>query len=600
MRELPPTLAEHLLAHCDGHPLFGACVVEDWLAHSGPQGDDAPRWPTAHALEPGGTADTAVAALVEERLERMTPSLRRTVETAAVLGTHFDTQELEAALADQFDEAALAGLAQHRYFFETRGEQSWPDGTRGTHYQFSHELIRAPILRSVVASRKRSIVAAALQRLEAGFGADTKPVLDRLLAHSHAIDDDDRITRYEFAAAVRAHQRLSFVLAAAHLETALEAGERLAATPARRTFRGELLRYLAAMLLVDGRGDIDSIVELTDEAIAIAQDDQDVRAEFGALITRISHLIRSGRARAAESVATRLVELAARDPSGLMSAALTHRGLLSAVYGKFPAAADDFLAASAAIDYSAGIAAARVARMASMYRALAWFARGYFKLGDADMERAQQIADERGDPHDVADLAYFRCLAALRVEDRAGVHRWSSRVLELDAEHGFAVLARGAGMLRDWAGLTPRNATDRAAGMRDAHLARQQGGEYWDDTVLGYLRIDAHIAAGEWDAADDAFQQTLNLAECTGEEFYVPELWRQRARWCLASHDAGPPATEPAAEALRISMAKAWEQDAGCALGKAADALAALPCCTDHDREEIRRARVLADEREGA
>ncbi|GAB2753485.1 hypothetical protein GCM10027039_09570 [Terrabacter koreensis] len=190
-----------------GNPFFLREIVRELERHGG--------------LDTLGTsplvAPSVVLDIYEQRLGRLVPSERRTLEVAAVVGHEFDVDVVAAAAG--VDAAAALGAVDAGAALGIVDARPGGDGRVG----FVHEIARQAVQQLM---RPGSLIATHLgvaRALEAGF-QDAPDVIERLAHHyaaAHSTGHRDTAQKYLRAAARLAAGRLAHADAAALLERAV-------------------------------------------------------------------------------------------------------------------------------------------------------------------------------------------------------------------------------------------------------------------------------------------------------------------------------------------------------------------------------------------
>lgn len=189
-----------------------------------------------------GVLPPTVSDLVLARAGRLSPSARRTLEAAAIVGPRIEpalVNVLPHVTAAALDECVVTGLLQFAPPL----------------YEFRHELARHAVLGAISPARRLTLHAQVLALLREQ--PDYRSHLDRLAYHAESAGDAEATLEFAPAAAAAAASVRSHRSAAAHYEQALRFASRVA--PRRRAELFELASY--ERHLIDDLADAIVLVE---------------------------------------------------------------------------------------------------------------------------------------------------------------------------------------------------------------------------------------------------------------------------------------------------------------------------------------------------
>jgi class 3 adenylate cyclase/tetratricopeptide (TPR) repeat protein len=193
---LPPHVLTALAERSGGNPLFLAELLE--AARSG-------------GLE---TMPDTLEALLTAQIDRLAPRDRTVLRCAAVLGTSFSRELLEAVLAED------AGAADGE-FWSRVGGLVLPDGRDGL--RFRHALVRDAAYEGLPYRRRRELHERVGQTIERRAGRRAEDEAELLSLHFFHAQRFDKAWRYSRVAGERAAAIYANVEAVALLERALDA-----------------------------------------------------------------------------------------------------------------------------------------------------------------------------------------------------------------------------------------------------------------------------------------------------------------------------------------------------------------------------------------
>ena len=145
------------------------------------------------------------------------------------------------------------------------------------------------------------------------------------------------------------------------------------------------------------------------------------------------------------------------------------------------------------------------------------------------------------------------------------------RMIAISEEHGFFVQTVG-NILLGWATSQVNDPGGVRQGMAAALEGYRMTGACLSQTFYLSLMIDAAICEGAIDDGVDLVNQALQLAEDTGERYWVAALLCQHGELALAAGD-----TDLAHEKFSAALKRAREQDSKALQVRAAVALHRLP-----------------------
>ena len=209
-----PEAVRNLVAQrAEGNPFF----IEELARYVREQGSDARHLP--------GT----VQDLLTARLDRLPEGLKRTLQTAAVLGRQFPLALLEAVAPAGTDlHADLRELARHELLQET---DLFPE----LKYRFTHQLIQEAAYQELLLRARTDLHARAGQALERLYAGRLEEVLPALAEHFDKSDDRAKALHYLVRAGERAQSLFAYEEAQGYYRRALERLEQDADGGAQRS-----------------------------------------------------------------------------------------------------------------------------------------------------------------------------------------------------------------------------------------------------------------------------------------------------------------------------------------------------------------------------
>jgi transcriptional regulator with AAA-type ATPase domain/class 3 adenylate cyclase/tetratricopeptide (TPR) repeat protein len=286
-RGLPPDLTQRVYDKAEGNPLF----VEEIVTSLRERGilvrqNGAVTWAPGALLDFPGTLHDIIRA----RLDRLDEPLKRTVQTAAVIGRQFGLHLLSrvSAMAQEI-EGYLATLKHLELVHEVR---FFPEHE----YIFKHAVIQDAAYQSLLSQRRKALHGAIGRAIEDIY-ADHLEEYASVLAYQYARSDQPgRALRYALLAGDRAARVCANVEATAHYEQALAAVRALPPTPDAQRLEIDAIVKLAAVGTT--RQDIQRNRENVVAAQALAEqlEDQPRLASVLYWVGRIEYVVGNTRA----------------------------------------------------------------------------------------------------------------------------------------------------------------------------------------------------------------------------------------------------------------------------------------------------------------
>jgi DNA-binding winged helix-turn-helix (wHTH) protein len=185
-------VASVLQERTEGHALFVAGMIEDWLAR-GILSRRAGGWGLTNlAAELAATLPTNLQELIDRQLSQIADDERRLLELASAAGLEFSAAAL-AESADRVDavERQCEFLVERQLLLRRPEPMRWPDGTDATGYGFRHALYRHAIYETIPANLRRRLHLRIGLRLEQGHGKRANEIA-AVLSNHFALGGDDR------------------------------------------------------------------------------------------------------------------------------------------------------------------------------------------------------------------------------------------------------------------------------------------------------------------------------------------------------------------------------------------------------------------------
>jgi len=276
-RQVPPDLTPRVYDKAEGNPLFVEEIITSLRERSLlVRQDEGFTWAPGALVDFPGTLHDIILA----RLDRLEEPLKRTVQTAAVIGRQFGLHLLTrvSAMAQEI-ESYLASLKHLEFVHEVR---FFPEHE----YMFKHAVIQDAAYQSLLSQRRKALHGAIGRAIEDIY-ADHLEEYAAVLAYQYARSNQpDRALRYALLAGDRAARVCANVEATAHYEQGLAAARTLPPSPEAQRWEIDAILKLAAV------GTTRQEVERNRENLVVAQA---LAAQLGDQARLASVLYWSGR-----------------------------------------------------------------------------------------------------------------------------------------------------------------------------------------------------------------------------------------------------------------------------------------------------------------
>jgi predicted ATPase len=512
----------------------------------------------------------SVRSMIERKVDQLGEADRQVLMAASVQGLEFDSAVvawvlgLEAASVEE----RLDVLERVHSLIRLVRERELPDGTVTLRYRFVHALYQNTLYDSLRPTRKAAWSGAAAQALLDHYGPESASVAADLALLFEAARDPARAADYFLLAAENA------VRVSAHPEAvglARRGLERVETLPDTAERAGQELRLLLALgvSLVATRGFASPEVEQTYvRARALCQRVGDLATLLPVLYGLWNLYLVRGELRRCQELAAQLSSLAQGQPDaalrlvahnvqqqplfhlGEFAAARRHQELglalydlqqhrtLTAVYGEDPGVG--------CLVYGA---------------ATLWF-RGYPEQAARSVQEALTLAEELGNPFNVAQALYYGGFTHLCRREVGRVRDLAGRLMDLCREQGFELLLAGGGILHGWC-LTWQGEMDEGIDLMRQGLADWQAtGALSHRPFHLALLAEALGRTGQAQEGLAALAEALDLAQRTGERFWEAELYRLQGELFATRAEADLSLRGEAEAFFRLALDVAGRQEA--------------------------------------
>lgn len=553
-----------LLDRTDGNPFFLVTLVDHLLEH-GLLADDAARAESRDHVDALRTAiPEGLRAVIEPRLERLTPDERSVFEAASVVGPEFAAHAVartaapESELADvELVEQLCDRLARRHEILRASGESTWPDGTTSARYAFRHALYRQVAYRRIAPSALRRLHQSVGEALEAAYAGRTKNVASALAAHFDASRDIERAIVYHGEAAKSAGSRHAYREARLHLQAVLDHLQSRPETRERLERELAILSQLGwTLVAIHGWGDQEAFRVFT-RTREVAE-----RLAVPSLRLRAMESLRTMHTMRAEYATTRTLSeetmILANELGDGMAVATAYVDLGSALVhlGEYETARDHGERARALVEE-----ASMTAISARVLLAGACVHLGRVAQARAMAEEARACASKIGIPYFSAFWSTY-CASALRLlRDVERTRSAAEEGLRLASEHGFASVQIRAAMVLGWCDVMAGRAAEGRTAVLAGYAALIDSGERTSTTTSQAILIETHLACGDVTSAHALLDAAFAFVAETGERILEHELHRLRGE-CLLADTTLPDGRARAAEQFERALALAAERGA--------------------------------------
>jgi class 3 adenylate cyclase/predicted ATPase len=560
-KELPAEVYDQILDKTDGVPLFVEELTKAVL-ESGQLQETGDRYVLGEArlvpIVPATLHDSLMA-----RLDRLMP-IKEIPQIGAALGREF-SYRLLAAVAPVTETVltdALAKLVDAELIY-ARGKP--PDAV----YTFKHALVQQAAYDSLLRSKRQQLHARIAEVLKEKFAeiVETHP---ELMAHHLAQAGlAEPAIVYLRVAGQRSLQRSANAEAIGHLERALELLRSLPQS-ADRARMALGLEVMLGQAMIAGRGyAAPETKQVLLRAKSLIERDTESEQKFAVLYGLWACYYVGGEvAQQREAAAELLTEAERHGESAILCLAHRTLGTTYVTMGEFADGRTHLERARALFDpddhgryrfeFGQDIGAT----------ALCYLCWALWHLGHVD--QAAQVADQAvkraetlSHPHTLAyTICHARGLMDVFRGRAAEARSYAGSVVTLCAEHGFPFWEAGARILEGWAISSEGDAGKGTEILRAGLDAwRKTGARLWLP-MFHTLEAEGLAKAGRVDAALQALEQALAVADETGERWALPEVLRVKAALLSSS---GRSADEiegiltKSRDLARLQGARCWE-----------------------------------------
>jgi tetratricopeptide (TPR) repeat protein len=484
--------------------------------------------------------------LIEQQIERLDLPDQQILEAASVVGAEFSAAAVAIGQdADIVDvEQRCVELARHGLFLLPCGIAEWPDGTLAERFSFTHHLYQEVLYGRIPAGHRVRLHRQVGERLETGYGGQSREIAPELAVHFTRGRDDGRAVSYLQQAADQALSRSACREAVEHLRNALGILDRQPDSLERARLELEIQSVLAPALIMINGWTMPDAEQSYLRARALSEQFNMPSALASAIYGLATiYEIRGEYEQAQVLLEQRLQILKATDsimPQAekpllesheLMACSLYHQGLFEqacehADEGLKYYHPEWYSEALAAVGENAGVGCHAWAALAL------WFA-GYPDRALARMHRALELANLPNHNYSLASvMSQAGVLHQLRGEVEK-VGEYADVTLKLAHEGGFPYRVATGSILSGWA-LAAQGDHERGIELlqKGVSLCRSMGAIYDFPYYLALL-AQACGWAGRCDEGLNAVSEALDTMQKSRRFFCQAEIWRLQGELLL-------------------------------------------------------------------
>ena len=220
----PPTsslesTADFVHQRTKGNPLFMVNIVSTLKQSVHKRQENG----TSTGDSPLRDVPSDVQQLIKQQYGRLDPDEQELLEVASVAGMSFSAAAVATGLGKPIEavESRCARLAQYTLFLQSANEESWPDGTIATRYEFIHALYQEVLYNQLTAARRAALHQRIGRRLEKAYGEHAAEKAAELATHFERGQLDEKAIHYLQLAAQNSMSRSAHHEAIQHLTKAL-------------------------------------------------------------------------------------------------------------------------------------------------------------------------------------------------------------------------------------------------------------------------------------------------------------------------------------------------------------------------------------------
>ncbi len=552
-KALPEGLVEQLVQKTDGVPLFveelTKMVLESGMLAQGQDG-----YQLTGPLPPLAVPDTLQDSLLA-RLDAQGGAAKQIAQIGAVIGREFSRELLMAVSG--MEEEELKVLLNRLVGAELLFRQGFLDQAR---YSFKHALIRDAAYQSLLKRQRQRHHARIAEILESQFPRSARSQPELLAHHWTQAGHFGQAVEYWRRAGQRSLERSAITEARDHINSGLKLLPKVSPGIGRDEQELALQTALGTALSITLGYGVPQVAQAFERALEICRNQKDSPQLFWALWGLRRYYSMRAEFKTALQLGHRLLRLCKAQPDASLKIA-AHFGLGATLFvkGQFQDSDQHF---KKAIEYDSpqrsthlGVPSGEDSGVFSLCfsAAVLWFL-GFPQQASLRIDQAYRLAKQISHSFSLSSALQFRAFLAQLSRDPASVLEYSRKDVDKARQQGsFAHLVQSRIFL-GWAmACVPgQNLRDIQQGIRlirrgIADLAAA-GSVTWH-TYNHSLLSEACCKSGQPDAAQRCLNEALEVAERTGENFYLAELQRLCGELRLPRSDQADGQSQAEAEA---------------------------------------------------
>jgi class 3 adenylate cyclase/tetratricopeptide (TPR) repeat protein len=501
-----------------------------------------------------------VQAVIAARIDRLVPSVKSLLQTAAVVGLNVPLVLLHRIAAEPEDVVLerLAHLQSAELLYATR---TVPDAE----YEFKHALTHDVAYGTLLQDRRRSLHARIVEAIEDLHRDRLAEQAERLAHHAVMGEVWDKAVGYLQQAGRRAIERSANVEAIRHLSKGLEILEALPPSPIRDQEELDFQLGLGSALIATKGWAAPDVERTYVRARELCQVAGQTAQLFPVMWGLCTFFLLRAQPHVAVDVARRFAELAKRaEDDGPRVVAPFLLGNTKFWLGEFVATRRHLEDALHAYDPSRHGSLAYLYGQDIRVTALCYMAWVLWPLGYPDQalaasESALRLARETSHAHSIAYAEGVQLWIYQHRGDVDSIRERADDVIAFAAAQGFVLWTAVARLLRGWAAAGREHGRGALLEMREALSDFRTAGAELPCVALNAMFVDAHLRTGRPADGLAIATEWLAFAQSVGDRAWEAELYRLKGE-CLLASEAGHEGE--AEECFRQAVAVARAQDA--------------------------------------
>jgi predicted ATPase/DNA-binding SARP family transcriptional activator len=265
-----------------GHPLFTVEALQNMREQGHLDRDESGRWVASPMLS-WDALPRRVEGVIERRVSRLDPSLRRALVTASAEGEEFTAEVVARVCSLQDGEmiSVLSGELAKRHRLVRAGAVRWSGEKRISSYRFSHNLFQRYLYDTLDVVERTYLHEAIGTALEDLYQGRTEEIAVRLVSHFREAGHLGKTVEYLKQAGDAAARVYANTEAIAHYSQAIDLAQRIEIDAADLS---QLYTHLGRSLELDSQ--FDRVLATYESMEKLARQRGDRRMELASLIAR--------------------------------------------------------------------------------------------------------------------------------------------------------------------------------------------------------------------------------------------------------------------------------------------------------------------------